>query len=344
MGAGLGSAPLCRQCWAGRLGHSLASGSRAEAARARGLDSAAFLGDLKKAYEKVGHRRLWQECAAVGFSLRLLRVLLAIYGGPRRIFIQGAYSRAVTLAATIVAGCTMATTMLRVFLTRVLDRFTAVWDIPLAVYIDDLSLDVVGKASKILEDLPKAVAYLVCLLVDVLGLLVSWAKSFFLGSTPALRRALAHAVRSLGTGVRQQGVLLGCDRALAPRRVAAKQRMRFQKLYAQKQRLLQLKSGLTGQQVAAVAKGGGIAGARYGDSILGWTQTALTQARAFIGGLAFGDGARSLTMSFLTALGGPEDPLVFAVLDPASAWVKALARFPDMRLDMARALSAARRK
>ena len=205
---------------------------RAESARAQGLQSAAFLGDLKKAYERVGHKKLLEECRAVGFSLRLLRLLLAVYGGPRRVFLRGAYSRAVTLSATIVAGCTMATTMLRVFLTRVLDKFTAVWDIPLAVYIDDLSLDMMGKAYDLARQLPKAIQFLVFLLEDILELVVNWGKSYFLGSSPSLRRALAVAVRKLGGRVQASGVLLGCDRSLGRRRVATRQRQRFSEAQA----------------------------------------------------------------------------------------------------------------
>ena len=91
-----------------------------------------------------------------------------------------------------------------------------------------------------------------------------------------------------------------------------------------------------------MAQAGGVASTRFGGGVVGWPDTLIQQTRQLVGGLAFGAGPRSLTLSFLVNDDHVTDPMVHAAVDPPSLWVRALATFPTVREEMAVALSSAK--
>ena len=93
-----------------------------EAAASDGMEAASVLTDLAKAYEYIRHYKLLPLAAGKSFPMRILRLCLKTYGGMRRVLLDGLTSELFVIGgATIVAGCTMATSLLKAFLLEMLD-------------------------------------------------------------------------------------------------------------------------------------------------------------------------------------------------------------------------------
>eukprot|EP00959_Pyramimonas_sp_CCMP1952_P162670 3400930-Pyramimonas_sp.AAC.1 len=60
------------------------------------------------------HAVLSAVCQKHHLSLRRARLLIMVYGGPRMIKIREVFSSIFTIGCSIIAGCSFATTMLRV--------------------------------------------------------------------------------------------------------------------------------------------------------------------------------------------------------------------------------------
>eukprot|EP00973_Karenia_brevis_P045392 6287233-Karenia_brevis.AAC.1 len=102
--------------------------------------------------------------------MRILRVCLSIYGGPRVLSVEGAVTETFCLSTSIVAGCTFATTLLRVVLIEILDAGCRLYpQIELYVYIDDIDLGVSGTAEAVVETCASATRMMVLGLENKLG-------------------------------------------------------------------------------------------------------------------------------------------------------------------------------
>ena len=108
--------------------------------------SATVLLDLWKCYELVLPLPLMQEAEATGFPLRILWMALASYRAPRRIQAFGSFCAPCVILHGNVAGCTHATTLLRVLLIRTVQCLTAQYrHVQLRAMADDISLQWIGK-------------------------------------------------------------------------------------------------------------------------------------------------------------------------------------------------------
>ena len=106
----------------------------AEFCKATGRRYAAALLDLQKADELVRHRTIKDKAGPTGFHLALARLAVSLYAGPRAVEVEGACSGTVSLTTYIVAGCGLASAMLRVFLLDIHCLNVNV-DIKLCVYV-----------------------------------------------------------------------------------------------------------------------------------------------------------------------------------------------------------------
>eukprot|EP00973_Karenia_brevis_P024999 3444700-Karenia_brevis.AAC.1 len=77
--------------------------------------------DMVKCYEKIRHSVVEAACRKHGFSAIILRICLAVYAGPRVLSVDGATTLPIKLGTSIVAGCSFATTLLRVVLVEIID-------------------------------------------------------------------------------------------------------------------------------------------------------------------------------------------------------------------------------
>ena len=107
--------------------------------------SCAFLFlDLQKAYENISHVHLIRSAIFFNFPLRILRFCLRGYRGTRIISVGGIMTPPVSTQSTIVAGCSWATSLLRLALILEFDSFKVAFDfIFLSVYIDDIIMGII---------------------------------------------------------------------------------------------------------------------------------------------------------------------------------------------------------
>ena len=102
--------------------------------------------------------RLIREAQELGFPAGLIRAALAAYAGPRLISLNGSFARPLYPRRGIVAGCSLATTLVKVYYLRAFDdlRRAMHTDISMDIHIDDIILALEGKKSRILSELIEA--------------------------------------------------------------------------------------------------------------------------------------------------------------------------------------------
>ena len=98
-----------------------------------------------------------EEAAALGFPTSLMRAALACYGAARYIRL-GPHTAAPRFASRgVVAGCSLATTLVKLYLLRRLDQFVLRHPrVDMNVFIDDFGLATSGTAERSTKDLTAA--------------------------------------------------------------------------------------------------------------------------------------------------------------------------------------------
>ena len=136
-------------------------------------------------YELMDRDRLVGEAAAIGFPRALLTPALAVYGGPRLLMMHGRTARELYPRKGIVAGCSLATTLVKVYYAKAFDELRA--RLPRAmsfdVHIDDIIMTMVGRPEEVVESLAAAHEELRRTITLVLKGRVAEAKTNAVGST-----------------------------------------------------------------------------------------------------------------------------------------------------------------
>ena len=78
--------------------------------------------DMESFYELMDRDQLVKEAEALGFPRALIRAALAAYAGPRIITMHGRCARELYPEKGIVAGCSLATTLVKVYYARAFDK------------------------------------------------------------------------------------------------------------------------------------------------------------------------------------------------------------------------------
>ena len=100
---------------------------------------------------------LVQEAEAVQFPLALVVAACQLYAGPRMLSISGAVSATFEAMGTILAGCSLATTLARVLLYRLLVGVAALHpSVILRNVIDDVSCQALGASARAVHQLGQA--------------------------------------------------------------------------------------------------------------------------------------------------------------------------------------------
>eukprot|EP00973_Karenia_brevis_P046875 6504070-Karenia_brevis.AAC.1 len=87
-----------------------------------------------------------------GFPIRVVRLCLVIYAGPRIVSVDGAVTNIFRLSTSIVAGCTFATTLLRVVLLECLDMGQRLYPaVSFYVYVDDIDIGAYGDEETVIN-------------------------------------------------------------------------------------------------------------------------------------------------------------------------------------------------
>ncbi len=131
---------------------------RAEAAMSEeGWTAAAVLTDLDKFYEHIEHQDLLDRAARLGFPEPLARLALAAYGGPRMIRLRDFVAEEVYADRGVVAGCSLATTLTKVYTLEAYDQFVEECpDAQFDNYIDDNVISAEGGKDRVVEVLTRA--------------------------------------------------------------------------------------------------------------------------------------------------------------------------------------------
>ena len=126
-------------------------------ALAKGMQSGALDCDLDKVSERVDREVLVQEAEAVQFPLALAVAACQLYAVPRMISFMGAVSTIFEALGTILAGCSLATTLARVLLYRLLVRVAASRpSVALRNVVDDVSGQALGASMRVAQQLGQA--------------------------------------------------------------------------------------------------------------------------------------------------------------------------------------------
>ena len=190
-----------------------------EGARLQGADTACWAGDLSKFYERIPLAQLVAAAKDLGFPASMLRMALGIYKGARHIQYEKAFSSAVFARSGIIAGCSLATTLVKVFMWRTLDAAWALHPgIKLKVYLDDILLQWVGHLRSRrfvpLKGMVRAIVHYTEVIDEELAALVNTSKTCMVASTKVILQKLGEQLRGYGViaedGCRLLGVDYGC--------------------------------------------------------------------------------------------------------------------------------------
>eukprot|EP00959_Pyramimonas_sp_CCMP1952_P076196 1592085-Pyramimonas_sp.AAC.1 len=106
--------------------------------------SASVLWDMYKFYELFDLELLIDRCRRVGFSLQVARLCVFAYQCARFVLMNGSVNGPWLAIKGVIAGCSIATTFVRMYLVLDLDRLTLPRSVTLDAYIDDCALHCTG--------------------------------------------------------------------------------------------------------------------------------------------------------------------------------------------------------
>ncbi len=257
---------------------------RQEAAVSDGRQGAALLYDLDSFYETIDRDLLLQRARRTNFPEAIVRVCLALYACPRMLALDGALSREVYPEHGIIAGDTMATTLVKVYCVGALDElcYKLPPTVDLDVHIDDLVLTAEAEPRKLLADLPEAETMLMKMIKEDLRCSVSIAKAGLVATTHKLAAELKKRIPTVAGPVVSSMPNLGVDcRAAAPRgrtSKSTKKAARLRKGAVRTGRLHRLTKVL-GRRVKTIYAVGIAPATYYGTSVQGMSDVDVKRAR-----------------------------------------------------------------
>ncbi len=293
----------------------------AEAATAKGEQSAATLLDIARFYEVIEPGEF--ACAARKFGVpqSIISLCIHTYLGPRRIRVRGALSRKIFPTRSIVAGCTWATVFVRILAIapaeKLLEQIRARcnnWGIhvSLNIYVDDAIAVTRGDATGVVLMHAWVTKRLISWVNLVLRKDIALHKLQIVAPHRGLRAGLKAQLGRLGKHVSSRGELLGTDftaGAAAKTRPMVKGRLKKARRRKGKLRWFRRNGG----SAMEVGRGGVLPSVLFGGSTHGITQGNLRDARRIMAAASPIKAAASSTTVRL-AIGGRR----LADVDPAT--------------------------
>ena len=307
-----------------------------EAVKATGGSTVAWQGDLEKCYEYIPFQSIVEEAVAARFPPVITKLALCMYAGSRRIVKDKVYSNAVRTRKGIIAGCSIATTLVKVCLRRIMISVGAKFPrITRRVFLDDISLQWKGRdrggarvrsssKGRPPKEFIEAVKYCIELLRDKIGGRVS-AKSKFLANSKALLQSCLASFRQLGLEDKGSGAdvarYLGVDYS-AIKLVSGSQETRRGRQVKAKSKVRRAKMlKKAGADMTGVWMAGPSTSVAFGAQVYGVNGSALERARKICGSVVLpGGGGRSLTRGFRIAKREHMDPICHEGIAPIHAW------------------------
>ena len=296
----------------------------AEAAAARGDAVCSLALDVHKCFERIDHTALVQAAERHRFPLAVVRLCLLIYAGPRRIRVDEAFSDEFNLGIGVIAGCSVATALLRLVTLLAADivaqRFH---DVELYIYVDDTDMQAVGSAAKAAKRLAAAGAAYGQAIEQYAGLALNEGKCVATASCRRSRILLRAAFRGTKVRVLRAYRKLGVGFALAGNRPTLAVAPRIASLTRRRTRVAALRKAASRSAALAIFRRGAYAAATYGVPVLGLADGELRELRR-TGAAAVAPASRFGCRTIALELYGDDAAgLAEAVTAPLIAWAKA---------------------
>ena len=248
--------------------------------------------------------------------------MLQCYGGPRHLDIEGTCSHTVKVFQTIIAGCTFATPALKMLLIRTGARAQLLHPaITLRIYVDDASLQWLGRLGPQVLKLVKAVQWFVQEL-EALKLVLNRTKCKCVASTVKLEKYLGPHIKKLQFVLARWGRNLGHDIAAATqgrKTVGARITIGLQRQSRLKKFIRA--AGTKGHRVLCVGLN---ASALYTASVTGASEVELGRHRKAVARAMAVKPGHSATASMLFSPSAQLDPIFAASVPLIRNYIKAI--------------------
>ncbi len=197
-------------------------GARQEAGIAEGAQAGIVADDLAAFFETVDRQVLMREAAALHYPMPVLRGALAAYSAARFVTLQGRVSRELYPTVGVIAGCSLAMSLTKVFYLRTLDAFVARLPptITLDVHVDDLTLSAIGEPRRVEIDLANARADLATVMEE-LGCTFAPDKTAVTATTRTLANGIGRRM-GIEAGAVSTPCILGVDNTAGAARARLK--------------------------------------------------------------------------------------------------------------------------
>jgi hypothetical protein len=261
---------------------------RQEAACAKGEAAAVVLEDMESFYETINRDHLLAEAQALDFPMHLLRASLAAYAAPRVLTLNGIAAKELHPRRGLIAGCTFATTLVKVFYLRRMEA--VVKKLPIGtnvdMYIDDVAVLAEGPKDRVAADAIRAHGLVKQAITEGLGCKLAPQKAAVIASHKAVGQRIARAL-NLGDGLVSAAPNLGTDATAGKaRRVLRRGAKRWQRyrIGALRKKRLWAVARAVGRKAITIFTAGISPGITYGDEIWGGRRQRGRQASQNRGG------------------------------------------------------------
>ncbi len=235
---------------------------RAEAAVASQSHAASVLTDMAKFYEHIDHQKLIERGARSGFPMPLMKVAVAAHSGPRMIRMNGFVGEELHAGRGIIAGCGLATTLVKVYSLEPYDRLVKrVPDMFFDNYLDDNHVGAEGTYAHVKATVVKGARAMKEIIEEDLGCRLARDKTEVVASSDTLAKEI---MQELGKefGSRWGAAAasnLGTDYAAGKMRRAhganSRRKQRLRKGRKRQGRIAKLRAALKDKAVKVFASG-----------------------------------------------------------------------------------------
>ncbi len=244
-----------------------------EARVADGHVAATVSEDVQAFFETLDRGRLLREARALGFPVPIVKAALAAYSNARVISMSGRTARECYPSVGIVAGCSLAMALTKVYSLRAMDDL--VEKIPKGVkldtFVDDLTLASTGPPAAVIDDLTAAHQLMVDMVNEQMECSLAEDKTAISATTRNVAAAIARRLRLPG-GTRAAATLLGIDCTAAARRGTlrggSRKAARLKAAMTRRRRLKQLQK-VIGKRAKKIYIAGVQPAAAYGGQVWG---------------------------------------------------------------------------
>ena len=277
----------------------------AEGAVHDGTCALALLWDLKSFFDTVDLVLLRRRAQQVGFPAALVNIAIANYTYPRYIQTREGVADPANPTRGVLPGCSFAKALIGVYYMPVMDEFCKLHPgVDVSIYIDDITLSVVGVSEEEAEKLIlQAARDLKLIIRDQLKGAIATDKEAVVSSSQELADKVRSELGELAGKPVHSTPNLGVDFSAGRKRGRRTGLLRSKRLRTATEKKAKLRTlrELVGKRVARQVCGGGVlAGAGYGAEINGFSDSELLTVQRVCGAASAScESGRSLTATLL---------------------------------------------